>query len=55
MDAISQTKFSKEFSSIKCLNSDYNFTEMCSQGSNRQLDSFNSDNDLAPFRRHVIN
>ena len=34
MDNILQTTFSNIFSYWKCLNFDYNFTEICSQGSN---------------------
>ena len=38
----------------KCLNFDYNFIEVCSQGSNWQYSSIGADNGLAPNRRQAI-
>ena len=46
--------FQMHFLEWKCLNSDYNFTEVCSQMSNWQYPSIGSDNDLAPNRRQAI-
>ena len=37
----------------KCLNFEYNLTEVCSQGFNWQCCSIGSDNDLAPTRRQA--
>ena len=53
MAAIFKTAFSKALI-IKCLNSDWNFTEICTQGSSEQYSSSGSDNSSAPSRRHAI-
>ena len=39
---------------MKTLNFNYNFTEICSLGSNWQYGSIGSDNGLAPNRRQAI-
>ena len=56
MAAILQTTFWSAFSwmEINCLNSDWNFIEVCSWGSNWQYSSIGSDNGLAPPRRQTI-
>ena len=38
----------------KCIDFDYDFTEVCFQGSNSQYSSIGSDNGLAPARRQEI-
>ena len=38
----------------KCMNCYYDFTEVCSEGSNLQYSSIGSDNGLAPARRQAI-
>ena len=43
-----------DFLELKCMNFDSNFTEVCSQGSNQQYSSIDSDNVLAPARRQAI-
>ena len=54
MTAIFHTTFSNAFSSIKYMTVDYDFTEICSKGSNQQYFSTCSDNGLAPSRRQAI-
>ena len=54
MVAISQTIFSHAFSWMKHLYFDYNFTDVCSQGSNWQSSSIGLDNGLAPNRWQAI-
>ena len=54
MAAIFQTAYSNAFSLIKCINFDWYFTEVCSQGSSSQYSSIGSDNGLAPARRQAI-
>ena len=54
MAAISQTTFQMHFLEWKCLNFNWNFTEVCSQGSNWQFSSIGSDNGLAPNRRQAV-
>ena len=46
--------FQMHFPEWKCLNFDWNFTEICSLGSNWQQSSAGSDDDLAPSRRQAI-
>ena len=46
--------FETHFLEWKSLYSDYNFTEICSQGSNLQYSSMGSDNGLVPARRQAI-
>ena len=52
--AISQTIVSDAFSWMKNLYFDYNFTDVCSEGSNWQWPSIGLDNGLASKRRHAI-
>ena len=54
MAAVSQTTLSNAFSWMKMLEFDYDFTEVCSLGSNWQYPSIGSDNGLAPVRRQAI-
>ena len=54
MVAISQTIFSNIFSWMKCLYFDYNFAEVCSQGSYWQYPRIGLGNVLAPNRRKAI-
>ena len=54
MAAISQTTHSNTFLEWTCLHFDWNFTEVCSQGSIEQYASIGSDNGLAPNRRQAI-
>ena len=54
MAAISHTIFSNAFSWMEIVNSEINFTEVCSLGSNQQYSSIGSYTGLAPFRRQVI-
>ena len=54
MVAISQTTFSDVFSSITNFVFWSNFIEVCSQGSNWQLDSVGSGNGLALNRQQTI-
>ena len=54
MAAIFQTTFSNAFFEWKCMNFDWNFTEICSQGSNWQYYSIGSDNGLSLTRRQAI-
>ena len=46
--------FEIQFREWKCLNFDYDFTEICFQGSNWQYSSIDLDNGLAPKRRQAI-
>ena len=46
--------FQTYFQQWKCLNSDKNFTEVCSYGFNQQHSSIGSDNRLAPSRPQAI-
>ena len=54
MAAIIQMTFSNAFLWWKCMNFDYNFTEVCSQGSSLQYSIIGLDNGLAPNRRQAI-
>ena len=54
MDAILQTIFWGDFPEWKCLNSDWNFIEVCYYGSNWQYSSIGLDNGLAQSRRQAI-
>ena len=54
MDAISQMTFQMHFPEWKWMNSDWNFTELYSYGSNRWYSSIGLDNGLAPNRRQAI-
>ena len=54
IDAISHTTLSNAFFEWKCLNSDYNLTEVFSEGSKYQYSIIDSDNGLAPSRRQAI-
>ena len=38
----------------KCIHIDYDFTEVCSYGSNQQYSSIGADNGLAPAVRQTI-
>ena len=46
--------FEVHFIEWKCLNSDWNFIEICSEGFNQQYPSIGSDDGLAPSRRQAI-
>ena len=46
--------FQGHFHQRKCLISDWNITEACSLGSNKQYSTIGSDNGLAPSRRQAI-
>ena len=50
----SRRHFQMHFPEWKCVNFEWNFTELCSQGSNWQYASIGSDNGLVPNRRQAI-
>ena len=54
MAGILQMTLSNAFSWMEILNFDWNFTEVCSQGSNYLYSNIGSDNGLAPTRRQAI-
>ena len=54
MVSIFQTTFWMNFREWKSITFDQVFTELCSQGPNKQYSSIDADNGLAPARRQVI-
>ena len=46
--------FQMHFLDWNCINVDWDFTEICSQGSNKQYSSIGSDNCLVPARQQAI-